>query len=460
MMEDGFIKLKVYDERTKKVKKLNPTLTSWGRDGGLPIYERLPSSSQTYQIQNPDDVKVLVEDRPESLQIGIWQNSNSILVIQSGTLTWKYGQVPIESYAVNIESLNLQDGEYQVGYYLSQIEVEQPPEFIRVIENQSLSTTSCIVESSQPNTLNLVRGLGGEPWKTSNTGDDWVVFDFTSSVIPNSFEFYHQIPTETLNFSLYSSPNAVVWELEETGILGGQSTLISIPRTKSNRYWKVYFYGGVLDFYGVLYSGEAVIPNQRLTGTTSVAEPFIDNKFAELEQTGIILGHIEVKNKKLVNTVDTRRYTRYPYQPVSKWLTTFQDESLKKLFSEVVNYQEYHLSPETAARHRYEDLLQDPLMSLGDYKSTPIVTYPSELVLEEPQFLLSSPTLSTSTQEEISTERDLEIEAELVPLEISNYLIKPLQIFNLGFPQEEVDLATVNYVDEQLKIEVDNGTFD
>lgn len=462
-MRDPFLRLKVYDDRVLRVKGYIPRKTPWGRDGGRPIYDRLPSSSETYQIQNPEDVLVLVDNKsPQSLQVGAWEQSSSILVIQSGTLTWEYGQVPVNTYAVNISDLGLQDGDYQVGYYLRYEQEEQLPEFLIDEDNISLSTSLCNYESSKPGVKTLLTEYEFEKsWQTTEGSSEWFAIDFTQDITPRSFDFLNElVSSRQTEFSLYSSKDAIVWELETKGSLRNNLTNIAVPRQISRRYWKFYFYGGAANLRTLGYSGQAIFPNTRPSGKISVATPFLDNKYGELEQTGIVLAFITVKDGQIVEVVDTRRTTTQPHEPVAKWLTTFQDENLKRLFGNVVNYSDDFLSPVGSMQDVYKELLANPNFKLQNYKEKSLFVFPSKVSLNPPTTLIVEADILTNKKEEIITERtELTLVGENIPMAVTNAVITPRRIINVSYPELDDHAATKEFTDFTLNVPVDNGTY-
>lgn len=461
-MVDSFVKIKLYDQKALRVKGLIPTKTPWGREDGRPIYDRLPSGAETYQIQSPDNVLVYLEGNPQSLAVGAWQESPSVLVIQSGKLTWEHGQVPIEAYAVNVKALGLQDGDFQVGYYLDYVQEEFLPEQVIEEDNISLSRSLCLFESSKPGINQLFQNfLSGVRWETSSDREEWFAIDFSRPVLPRSFNFSANIdPIKLTSYSLYSSNDAIVWEFESSGnILQGQ-TSVFVNRNLAKQYWKFYFSGGIAGFLSMGYSGQAVYPDTRPSGKISRATPFIDNKFAELEQIGIVLGYITIKNGEIIQTVDARRTTEISYEPVAKWLTTFQDERLKSLFEDVSNYSKRFLSPTEGLYALYNELNQDPNISIGDYKDKVKFLFPSRIDLDPPRTLITNAELLSSDYKDLVTDREeLQLEGENVPIPVTNAAVIPFRIVNLGLPEFQFDAVNKTYLEKELNIPVDNGTY-
>lgn len=463
-MIDPFIQVKLYDERVLKVKGLIPTKTSWGRVDGRPIYDRLPSGAETYQVQSPDDVLVLLTGSPNNLEVGAWERSSSILVIRPGILTWEHGQVPIETYAVNLSALDLQDGDYQVGYYLDYEEIESPPELLLNLERQSLSESLCLYESSKPDINKLFRNfVSGTRWTSSEGKPEWFAIDLTEPLSPTEFRLQNQLNNFRVSsyYSLYSSNDAILWELETRGTVTNGFSDIPVPRKISRRYWKIYLWGGEVDLISLSYTGQAIFPNTRPNGKVSTPTPFVDNKFAELEKPGIVLAFITVQDNKIVETIDTRRTTTFSYEPVAKWLTSFQDENLKRLFDYVVNYSDDFLSPTASFNSLYRELLSEPGFRLDSYKNEKKFIFPSRTKLDPPRNVIVDAELLSSSISVILTEgSNLPIVAENVPLEITDSKVKTHRIIRLSDPLDDDHICTKGFVETELDIPVNNGTYD
>ena len=130
---EGRVKPVVYSDAGLAAKNIKPVKTAWGLEDGKPILWRLPAVSEQYRKEFPGVIDlgyVYIDPRknwakgPGTLEVGTWADDPSILTVQSGTITWVYGQKNLEAFAVDISTLNegngLQDGEYQVGYLLEQ----------------------------------------------------------------------------------------------------------------------------------------------------------------------------------------------------------------------------------------------------------------------------------------------------------------------------------------------------
>jgi hypothetical protein len=170
----------------------------------------------------------------------------------------------------------------------------------------------------------------------------------------------------------------------------------------------------------VKYTGEAIFPNRRPIGPVSTVELFMEGLFDEIDRPHILLATVTVKTFEVVQITDKRVSTPSKYEPVSRWLTDFQDVSLKNVFTSVEKYSEKYLSPLTGGSDFYDDLLQ------SDF------TFQSETRAPEIYF----------------------------PLRIENIEdAAPTGIILLLDPELDSDLATKIYSDTTLVPSLDNGQF-
>ena len=106
-------RLNVLSEQFIKVNKLEKRPTEWVPDG-RPIYKRLPSVSQTYQINFEEDnsqgyVYIPWGEGlygPASLEV-VSSDSKEDLIIKSGNLVWAYGTNPVPPTLINLNELEI-----------------------------------------------------------------------------------------------------------------------------------------------------------------------------------------------------------------------------------------------------------------------------------------------------------------------------------------------------------------
>lgn len=454
----GLSRFDIISEEAQAVKRLAPEPTVWGYGNGRPIYDRLPGVSEAYRLDYFGDERtglVYIDPQfgtlsgPGSLEVGKLSNDASILVVQSGTITWSFGQISTTGLAVDLRTIvadGAQDGVYQVGYYLNYTRPEDVDYATYLVTGSSLSNTLSVYRASAEASNSPVEYAFSEiddgSWRPNSNGaagdytDGSSVFvDFTQPVTAGEFELQGP-PDSTAQCALYSSEDAIVWKLDAQTLFNNGWRL-SVSRDTPARYWKFFFWDGRAEVTNILYTGEAFFPNQRPSGPISSAELFIDDdQFAEIERPHILLAQVEVKEQQVLAVTDLRRQTSVRYEPVAKWLTDFQDNSLRSLITDVSEYSAKYMAPGTACDDMYRELSSETFL-LGEDTERKKVDLPDRVELEPPSFLIKN--------------------AEV--LFHSNSSVRPSKVIQLAHPTEPGDLATKFYVDSALIPSLDNGKY-
>jgi hypothetical protein len=478
----GLSRFDIISDTAREVKRLKPVPTVWGRSSGRPIYDRLPGASEGYRLDYFGDEKIgLVYIDPQfgtlsgpgSLEVGRLSDNGSILVIQSGTITWSFGQIPTTGLAIDLRSIvadGVQDGVYQVGYYLDYTQPEDVGYVLYKVTDYSLSNTPSVYAASSEANYFPVEFAFSEiddgSWRPDEFGDagDYengssVFIDFTTPVTAEEFKLGGSQISDA-RCALYSSEDAIVWSLDAQSFFDG-SWRLNVSRDTPARYWKFYFWNGKAEVTNILYSGEALFPNQRPSGPISTAEPFFeDDEFAEIDRPYILLAKVEVKNQQVVNVEDLRRQTSTKYEPVAKWLTDFQDRSLRSLITDISDYSSRYMAPPTAAEDMYLELSSETFLLESEVNRAEII-FPDYVKLEPGWTVV----LDAELQDDPlgrgvrSDPGGIDIFAENISFPRSNSSVTPSEIIFLADPTGPGDLATKVYVDSVLIPSLDNGKY-
>tara|TARA_R110001592_G_scaffold87827_6_gene259148 strand:+ start:11638 stop:13167 length:1530 start_codon:yes stop_codon:yes gene_type:complete len=491
----GVVVPKVATLEALKVLHLSPVKTVWGWDGRT-VLERLPAESQAYQLGYYDD-QAYVYINPQrgrglgagSLQVGASNANSSELVIESGVITWKGGQSFPPRLAVDITALNqengLQNGEYQVGYTLKldyPTTVSPVPGYSLVkVEKAELSTAAVSIGVSDASiyhddyfavTDSSLISASWWPGDNTTAGDyypgSWFVLDFRQPVEADGFhiEADPDYPP-TAACSVYYSDDAIIWyKSNQVQPLNGEWN-IDTKGSGKHRYWKLFFWDGSASIKSIRYTGEAYYPDLRTVGPVSIAEPFIDDQYEEIEGDFILLAFFTVIDGNIADVRDQRRFINRKYEPVASWLTTFQDESFSCLFNDVQNYAERYLSPPTADYHLYEEM-DDSICSglgqltLGSEEAAPQIAFPESVEIVTGALpSLGTPPLTTQTDEFLLTEPDLlELQTEGI-LEEPSFGLSISGIDLVKVPEILADLATKGSTDTTFSQtwSVDDGIY-
>lgn len=481
---DGFARVEVANDEALEILSLVQVDTVWGRASGRPIYDRLPGVSEGYREEYFGEVGrglVFIDPQfgtlsgPGSLQVGAWEKDPRVLIVYNGTITWAYGQVPTETLAVNLETVidgGIQDGSYQVGYYLNRVSPDVVKYSKFAVENYSLGSSQTIYEANREAKYHPVLSMFSEPtdgtWtptEFANTGEyvdaSYVTMDFTEVVVAKQF-ILDAVSSElsTAYCALYSSNDAIVWELEDSREARDGSWTLNSPNELGARYFRFFFWGGRADVSEVRYTGEAVFQNQRPTGFTSEAELFLEGEYDEINRPHIVLAIITVSNYEITEIRDVRSQTSIKYEPVASWLTSFQDESLRSLITSIEEYSTLYMSPRVGGDLFYEQLLQENFVLESETK-TPTIVFPSSVELEPGWTLVGEANITTDPlNNELATDpQGFTILGQEIPFFQSNSKVEPRQIILLGEPTNPGDLSTKGYADATLTPSLDNGKF-
>lgn len=478
----GLSRFDIISEEARAVKRLDPKPTVWGYESGRPIYDRLPGVSEAYRLDYFGDENtglVYIDPQygtlsgPGSLEVGGLSSDSSILVVQSGIITWSFGQISTTGLAVDLRTIvanGAQDGLYQVGYYLNYARPEDAGYATYQVTSHSLSNTPSIYRASSEANNSPVEYAFSEiddgSWRPNSNGEagnytkgSSIFIDFTQPVTAEEFELQGS-SNSTAQCALYSSEDAIVWKLDAQSNFNNGWRL-NISRNTPARYWKFFFWDGRVEVTNILYTGEAFFPNQRPSGPISSAELFIDDdQFAEIDRPHILLAQVEVKEQKVVAVTDLRRQTSVKYEPVAKWLTDFQDKSLRSLITDISEYSAKYMAPSSACDDMYLELSSETFLLSKDTEQKSI-DLPNRIELNAPSIVIKDAgVLDDPTERKIKIQpTGEEIIAQNVAFLNSNSSVRPSKVIQLANPTEPSDLATKFYVDSALIPSLDNGKY-
>lgn len=444
----GLVRPKVATPEALELLGVKPRKTVWGWQQRT-ILSRLPAESETYQIGYEDDLAYVYEDPApggdvnDALVVTYDVNDPQTLICGNGIITWKYGQATAERLAIDISALNegegLQTGEYQFGYTLRLDYPSSPSPIpgysLQRVENASLGTAAIAFAvdgaSEYHDDYFAVSDSSGAWWpgETTSAGPyelgSWYAIDFREAVNCERFTLIAD-PNEppSASCAVYQSDDAIIWyKSNEVRPTNGEWNL-DVRDSKAARYWRFFFYDGSASVLDFRYTGEAYFPDLRTVGPVTIAEPYLDDLYEEVEGDFIILAQVTVINGNITNIGDLRRFIGRKYEPVASWLTTFPDEQLTCLFDDVEHYATKYLSPPTADFHFYTELDDSICHGLGEFtladeEDAPSIFFPSEVeIVDQASRFPIDPILEVSNkkfgdQGPLATDPDeLEIQTE------------------------------------------------
>ncbi len=454
----GTVKPKVPSEEALKVLNLKPVPTVWGWETGKPIYERLPAISQQYQLgYDYDQAYAYIEPQfgtmvgPGSLQPVLDIDDFSILNVNTGVITFKYGNVETVPLNINVTTLNngrgLEDGEYQVGFLLTYGEdtsLSAVLGFDLAKGVDTLLSDAAIHFNASEETFEhpdfyALNDLVSQTWwpiKTTLAGPyetgSWFALDFRIPVVAEDFRVVaDSATTPEAKLGLYYSNDAIIWyKSDQVNPIDGEWNAQALSPTAAHRYWRTFFWDGSASIAQIYYTGEAFFPDNRPLGKWAKATPYVDSLYEQQEGDYYLVASFTVKNDLITQLTDQRRVIDRKYEPVSEWLTSFQDLRLRCLFEDVEHYAERYLAPPTSDFNFYQDLDNSTCNGKGpidvdNWKSTDI---------------------------------DFPIEVALASNFVGN--ISPNQIWGVGYFTVESDLASKLSTNTRLNDwSIDNGLY-
>jgi len=408
---DGLTRAKVYSPEALKVLRAEPVNTAWGWDHGRPIYNRMPMIAEAYQKSyNFDQALVYLDPTvpvavgPGTLEVVKSQRDWRILDMLDGTLTWEHGELEVGRYRINIQELDagrgLQDGAYQVGYRLSHTD-QTPgdgryPGFSQAyVEDGTLGEIQLAYDAysdtSEHRAAYALGDMDNSWWPNDHSGADGYLvgthytLDFLTDTQTTQFKVTGDQGLTTCNLAYYRSDDAIIWFKKEQ-LVADKDVWTIDAQGPATRYHRFFAWDGKISIKDIGYTGEGYFRDRRVLFGESKAEPFIENMADEIEGSHILLATFSVKRGVIDKVDDKRRVTYEKYQPVTNWLTKFQDEQLRCRFDDVVNYSASFMDPTSANYHFYEEMDDSNCwglgeVSLGQEEDTPMVTYPSEVGL-------------------------------------------------------------------------------
>ncbi len=396
---------KVPSEEAAALLGLKPIPTVWAWEDGKPVYDRLPAISQQYQLgYDKDQAYAYIEPQfgtmvgPGSLQPFRSATSQEILSVESGTITWKHGNVDVESLTLNINTLDngrgLEDGIYQIGCTLTYGEdplIGEQPGYEIGSATGSLLDTAAIkyIASSTPYghlasyALNARSDQAWWPSDTANAGSysegGWFVIDFLTPVASYEFKLTGD-PTKiaTAPVALYYSDDGIIWyQNSQVDPVDNVWTLIPsnvVPAVK-HRYWRFFFWDGSASISTIHYTGDAYWPDNRPNVDWARATYYVQSLYDTVEGDYYLVASFTVQDGVIRELTDQRRTIDRKYEPVAEWLTSYQDLRLRCLFEDIEHYSERFLAPPTADFGYYtslddSDCLGSGPIDIGTWTST------------------------------------------------------------------------------------------
>lgn len=398
--------LKVLSTQYTQAKKLESRPTEWS-PGGKPIYKRLPAASEAYQINFYNVVansnvigNTFVGEAIEevgyvyipigngysgvgSLEVVLSENRQNLL-INSGTIVWKYGRTDLLPTIVNLPILEVQSGAYDLAYQLSYDDAPTPLAY--EVSDFLLAGQPLVITSSTDNVVGWRKKAVNAFLDSDNLS--WSNEDsfFPSSVQPaEAFlgwesEYVHTYSKVTLRCpvgtaytgtaSLYAVSSGAESLIESVSVQKdstGQFFEFSPSGSVTSTSWFVRFSNPKVSIQSVAVSGILTLLSSFSTPTLrsvlvlypeGTAPQTVKNSQGEdVPVAYCALAKVDTdKSSTVIDLEDRRSIINSDYTPVAEWLTTPFDEDLINLYEQVSDYSTVWMNPQVAMKQEYESL--------------------------------------------------------------------------------------------------------
>lgn len=398
-----------------RVNNLQPRPTQWIPDG-RPIYRRLPSVSETYQIDffnvvSPPNTAVAAELQDigyvyvapgntlvnNTCKVTASETKNSLLV-EGGNVVWAYGRTEVLPALIDIRELALRSGRYVLAYELEYDDQPRPMQYR--VEDFLLTGQTLTLDSSTDSIL-------GWKYRTENAFLDSSVYwsstdaSYTAGP-PPSTTFLTWVSSQTsaytklilrqpADFFVNTTVTATL-ELLSNGAWVPVDT--AIPTYNENNQAEYIFELSNPSFvkgWRVKWeTSTGVTPDVKIqeilvSGTITLLEkPSGPSPLASLaiyaenqlpaNFTYCTLAIVDINSEAQVEAIkDARELIFRDYQPIANWLTDFWDTNLINLYEQVEQYPVTWISPTTCLTQEYQNLTQYGIFLPGETPLASIV---------------------------------------------------------------------------------------
>lgn len=388
--------------------KLSPSVTEWN-PSGRPIYNRLPSASQTYKLIYDLDENAaycfiptgggLTGEKSLSVQPS---GEGKYLTIQSGIVSWKYGSIEVDPVLIDLEQVGIGSARYVIGYQLTYDDSKSTHEYY--VEDFSLSGQEMNVTAS----TDSVSGWRYSP-QFAFCGDSSAFWSNADSIFPNhtdsAFLTWETSSTSSLNKIVLRCPSnsinqgkahlyymtcqdsqvseycsnaswnfALSTEVEEDDV--GQFFEFSTSNPISSKGWRVVWDRPDISINNVYVSGVIVQVTKPETSTTnyalvaypvnSVPKHVTNADGLEVPVVMCSLAQVDIDSSYTVYSItDLRNIVGTKKEPIADWLTLPWDQNMISLYKQFSQFPELWLNPPTCMKQEYEYLSKEGVSIVG-----------------------------------------------------------------------------------------------
>ena len=349
--------------------------------GGRPIYGRLPSVSQTYQVSFEADGEIGYVFipwgggifGPVSCEVVVTDSQTGIF-IKGGNIIWEKGRSPVIPTLVDFTVLDVPPGRYLCGYEL--FYNNDLFEAVYTVEDAALTGEYLTIESSTDSVVgwrypavNSFLNNTTLYWKNNDT-----FFPFYTQPTSAYFSWVSQLGSAYSSVTVRCPDNTVLTGTATLSyLLGGVLTEVcttSVSLDDVGQYytfdvnspsfqtgWRIDFSDLTASIQSVTVTGQVTQLRRPSGPTPKAALSLYPGLSAPAESVFCALAYVDVGQLyKVEEIIDIRNITHRNLEPVADWLTVGWDEQLTSLYSTVKDFANTWMAPTTALKGEYLDL--------------------------------------------------------------------------------------------------------
>ena len=376
--------------------------------GGRPIYRRLPAASETYQIDFFNIVPAANTAVADEVQdIGFtyvpWgqgingensmyvsaSESNNDLLVKGGVIVWKYGNTQVIPSIINLPTLDVVSGKYDLAYQL--LFDDSPIQKLYSVEDFSLvgqpleitASTDSVIGWRYP-AVNAFLNTSTLMWKNTDTylpsfanpTQSFLQWEsdlasaytkitlrcpsgtaFTGTATLNYYDGTTYTDIETVSISSDSSGQFFEFNLD--------------PRFQTG--WQVVFSSLDVAVQSITVSGVITLLEPQASPSTravlvmyprgTLPKTVVNASGKTVPATYCPLAVVDIAiNYKIEKIEDVRYIIHRDYTPVADWLTKPFDEDLINLYEQVSEYPALWMAPTSCMKQEYLSLTKDQVI--------------------------------------------------------------------------------------------------
>lgn len=400
-------RLLVLSQQYIAANNLESRPTQWV-PGGRPIYRRLPAASETYQIDFFNIVPAANTAVADEVQdIGYtyvpWgqgingensmyvsaSESNNDLLVKGGVIVWKYGNTQVIPTIINLPTLDVVSGKYDLAYQL--LFDDSPIQKLYSVEDFSLAGQPLEITASTDSVIgwrypavNAFLNTSTLMWKNTDTylpsfanpTQSFLQWEsdlasaytkitlrcpsgtaFTGTATLNYYDGTTYTDIETVSISSDSSGQFFEFNLD--------------PRFQTG--WQVVFSSLDVAVQSITVSGVITLLEPQASPSTravlvmyprgTLPKTVVNASGKTVPATYCPLAIVDIAiNYKIEKIEDIRYIIHRDYTPVADWLTKPFDEDLINLYEQVSEYPALWMAPTSCMKQEYLSLTKDQVI--------------------------------------------------------------------------------------------------